>query len=116
MLISGNRRSAAGNFEFLSETVREVKLREIALEERKVKLEEERFKFEREKWEREQKLHEQQQQQQQQQAQQQGARQYACFQEEANVIVEPLHYFAADNTERVFTLGEHEHVLDASEM
>ncbi len=111
--ITGNRRSAAGNFEFLNETLREAKLWEIALEERKVKLEEDQFKFECEKWECEQKLHEQQQQQQQQQ---QGARQYACLQEGPKVIVEPLHYFAADNTDRVFTLGAHKRVLDASEL
>ncbi len=50
MFGSGNRRSAASNFEFLNETLCEAKLREIAVEERKIKLEEDKLKFERKNW------------------------------------------------------------------
>ncbi len=51
---SGNRCSAASNFEFLNETLREARLCELAIEERKLKLEEDRLKFEHEKWHRHQ--------------------------------------------------------------
>ncbi len=48
--VTRNRRSVAGNFDALTSTLREARMRELDMEERHLKLEEDRLKFEREKW------------------------------------------------------------------
>ncbi len=49
-LCTGNRRSAAGHLEALTETIREAHMRELDLQERHLKLEEEQLKFQCEQW------------------------------------------------------------------
>ncbi len=51
-LCAGNRRSAAGHLEALTETIREAHMRELDLPERRLKLEEDQLHFQREQWER----------------------------------------------------------------
>ncbi len=116
VFVSGNRRSTAGNFEFLTETLREARMRELALEERKLKLEEDRLQFECEKWAKEQHQQEQQQQHQQLPAHQHGAHQYVSSDEEASAVVQSIHYFAADATDPQPHLAANERVLALQEM
>ncbi len=112
--VSGNRRSTAGNFEYLTETLREARMRELALEERKIKLEEDKLQFEREKWAKEQRQQEQQQQHQQMPAH--GACQYVSLAENASDVVQSIHYFAADDINPVPHVAANECVLAIHEM
>ncbi len=52
MCVSGNRRSATGHLEALTETIREARMRELDMQERCLKLEEDQLCFQREQWER----------------------------------------------------------------
>ncbi len=93
LICLGNRRSVAGNFDMLTSTLHEAKMRELALKERRLKLEEDKLKFEHEKW-----LQEQAKQDRGMSPQQH------CFSDVSDDSdvrslqpLQPVHYFANDN-------------------
>ncbi len=94
-------------------------MHEIALEERKLKLEEDKLKFKCEKWQHEQQMRQQEHHQQvnpdMQEAQQHRARQYVSSDEDS-ALLQPMHFFAAEDNKPMFALAVNEHVLDPSEL
>ncbi len=109
-ILAGNRCSVAGNFDMLTSTLHEAKMRELALEERHLKLEEDKLKFECKKWLQEHGKHNNSNAQQQ--------RQYPDVHDESHVCslqpLQPVHYFASDNMEPMRT-SPMSRVLDPSE-